>query len=96
MVNADRVAWLLYGTRKEKLHWDVSAVGNHISTKRVGSNEREDITGAYKHREGMEPVGGIYRGKVSSNGSSSQPDLVVGAVVPLQRYILYPFTQRWE
>lgn len=52
MVNADRVAWLLYGTRKEKLHWDASAVGNHISTKRVGSNEREDITGAYKHREG--------------------------------------------
>ncbi|XP_066480855.1 protein-glutamine gamma-glutamyltransferase 5 [Tiliqua scincoides] len=52
MVNADRVAWLLYGTRKEKLHWEASAVGNHISTKCVGSNEREDITSAYKHTEG--------------------------------------------
>ncbi|XP_048352849.1 protein-glutamine gamma-glutamyltransferase 5-like [Sphaerodactylus townsendi] len=52
MVNADRVAWLLSGTRKEKLNWDTSAIGNHISTKRLGSQDREDITSAYKHQEG--------------------------------------------
>lgn len=54
MVNADRVAWLLSGAQREKLHWDMSAVGNHISTKRVASNEREDITDSYKHKEGKE------------------------------------------
>ncbi|XP_028591642.2 protein-glutamine gamma-glutamyltransferase 5 [Podarcis muralis] len=52
MVNADRVAWLLDGARKEKLQWDTSAVGNNISTKCVGSDEREDITSAYKYPEG--------------------------------------------
>ncbi|XP_061486117.1 uncharacterized protein LOC133386476 [Rhineura floridana] len=52
MVNADRVAWLLDGTKKEKLQWDTSAVGNNISTKRVGSDEREDITSTYKPLEG--------------------------------------------
>ncbi|XP_053105281.1 protein-glutamine gamma-glutamyltransferase 5-like isoform X2 [Hemicordylus capensis] len=52
MVNADRVAWLLSGTRKEKLRWETSAVGKHISTKRVGSPEREDVTHAYKPPEG--------------------------------------------
>nr|XP_056700936.1 protein-glutamine gamma-glutamyltransferase 5-like [Euleptes europaea] len=52
MVNADRVTWLLSGTRKEKLHLDEKSIGIHISTKRIGSQDREDITGAYKHREG--------------------------------------------
>ncbi|XP_015263909.1 PREDICTED: protein-glutamine gamma-glutamyltransferase 5-like [Gekko japonicus] len=52
MVNADRVAWLLSGGRREKLHWDKSSIGIHISTKRVGSQDREDITGTYKHAEG--------------------------------------------
>ncbi|XP_054836156.1 protein-glutamine gamma-glutamyltransferase 5-like isoform X2 [Eublepharis macularius] len=52
MVNADRVAWLLYGTRKEKIHWDTNSIGMHISTKHIGSEEREDITSAYKHPEG--------------------------------------------
>lgn len=52
MVNADRVVWLLSGTRREKLQWNPSAVGNYISTKAVGSDEREDITHTYKHQEG--------------------------------------------
>ncbi|XP_026543258.1 protein-glutamine gamma-glutamyltransferase 5-like [Notechis scutatus] len=51
MVNADRVVWLLSGTRREKLQWNPSAVGNYISTKAVGSEEREDITHTYKHQE---------------------------------------------
>uniref|UniRef100_A0A8D0G466 protein-glutamine gamma-glutamyltransferase n=1 Tax=Sphenodon punctatus TaxID=8508 RepID=A0A8D0G466_SPHPU len=52
MVNADRVAWLIRGTRREKLQWDTRAVGNNISTKCLGSDEREDITDSYKHQEG--------------------------------------------
>ncbi|XP_063002042.1 protein-glutamine gamma-glutamyltransferase 5-like [Elgaria multicarinata webbii] len=52
MVNADRVVWLVHGTAKEVLQWDSCAVGNRISTKRVGSNEREDLTHSYKHKEG--------------------------------------------
>uniref|UniRef100_A0A8C6XYE8 protein-glutamine gamma-glutamyltransferase n=1 Tax=Naja naja TaxID=35670 RepID=A0A8C6XYE8_NAJNA len=52
MVNADRVVWLLSGTRREKLQWNPSAVGNYISTKAVGSEQREDITHTYKHQEG--------------------------------------------
>ncbi|XP_060089483.1 protein-glutamine gamma-glutamyltransferase 5-like [Heteronotia binoei] len=52
MVNADRVAWLLSGTGKEKLHWEGDAVGLHISTKALGSPERHDITGTYKPPEG--------------------------------------------
>ncbi|XP_063152837.1 protein-glutamine gamma-glutamyltransferase 5 isoform X1 [Candoia aspera] len=52
MVNADRVVWLLSGASREKLQWNPSAVGNYISTKRIGSDEREDITHTYKHQEG--------------------------------------------
>ncbi|XP_025031012.1 protein-glutamine gamma-glutamyltransferase 5 [Python bivittatus] len=52
MVNADRVVWLLSGTKREKLQWNPSAVGNHISTKSIGSDAREDITHTYKHQEG--------------------------------------------
>ncbi|XP_063152838.1 protein-glutamine gamma-glutamyltransferase 5 isoform X2 [Candoia aspera] len=51
MVNADRVVWLLSGASREKLQWNPSAVGNYISTKRIGSDEREDITHTYKHQE---------------------------------------------
>lgn len=53
MVNADRVAWLLSGAKKEKLHWDGSSIGCSISTKALGSQEREDLTATYKHPEGL-------------------------------------------
>uniref|UniRef100_A0A8D2KXQ9 protein-glutamine gamma-glutamyltransferase n=1 Tax=Varanus komodoensis TaxID=61221 RepID=A0A8D2KXQ9_VARKO len=52
MVNADRVVWLLHGAAKEMLLWETNAVGNHISTKQAGTGEREDLTHAYKHKEG--------------------------------------------
>ncbi|KAJ8259229.1 hypothetical protein COCON_G00182410 [Conger conger] len=52
-VNADRVTWQLKadGSQK-KMHSETKAVGWNISTKAVGSDEREDITGHYKHAEG--------------------------------------------
>ncbi|XP_018419818.1 PREDICTED: protein-glutamine gamma-glutamyltransferase 5-like [Nanorana parkeri] len=52
MVNADCVSWILYGTKKEKHFSDPHYVGNHISTKCVGTDEREDITDNYKYDEG--------------------------------------------
>ncbi|KAM3922483.1 protein-glutamine gamma-glutamyltransferase 5-like [Leptodactylus fuscus] len=52
MVNADCVTWTIYGTKKEKHFCDPQLVGNRISTKCVGTDEREDITHTYKHDEG--------------------------------------------
>ncbi|XP_072259868.1 protein-glutamine gamma-glutamyltransferase 5-like [Pyxicephalus adspersus] len=52
MVNADCVSWTLYGTKKEKHFCDPHLVGNCISTKCVGADEREDITDSYKYDEG--------------------------------------------
>lgn len=34
------------------VHIDKSTVGKFISTKAVGSNDREDITNHYKYKEG--------------------------------------------
>ncbi|XP_078689175.1 protein-glutamine gamma-glutamyltransferase K-like [Branchiostoma floridae x Branchiostoma belcheri] len=58
-VNADRMVFQVYDDPEYmpiiiKRHVDKSAVGNNISTKKVGSNEREDITGNYKHPEGSD------------------------------------------
>ncbi|KAM4691573.1 protein-glutamine gamma-glutamyltransferase 5-like [Rhinophrynus dorsalis] len=52
MVNADCVSWTLYGSRKEKHYCDPHLIGNRISTKSVGSDEREDVTQHYKFEEG--------------------------------------------
>ncbi|XP_025047780.1 protein-glutamine gamma-glutamyltransferase 5-like [Alligator sinensis] len=54
MVNVYRVVWLIYGARKEKLLCDSRCVGNHISTKSIGRDERKDITDSYKYREGSQ------------------------------------------
>ncbi|XP_031750708.1 protein-glutamine gamma-glutamyltransferase E [Xenopus tropicalis] len=52
-VNADRVTWVCHKDgRKEQAHSDTKAVGQFISTKAVGSNERVDITHCYKYPEG--------------------------------------------
>ncbi|KAM5136061.1 protein-glutamine gamma-glutamyltransferase 5-like [Mantella aurantiaca] len=51
MVNADRVSWTLYGTKKEKHFCDPHLIGHHISTKCAGADEREDITDTYKFDE---------------------------------------------
>uniref|UniRef100_A0A3B3TZZ1 Protein-glutamine gamma-glutamyltransferase 2 n=1 Tax=Poecilia latipinna TaxID=48699 RepID=A0A3B3TZZ1_9TELE len=50
-VNADVVSWLVNGSKVEMFS-DTKSVGQHISTKAVGSNERVDITNTYKHTEG--------------------------------------------
>ncbi|XP_075701351.1 protein-glutamine gamma-glutamyltransferase 5-like [Rhinoderma darwinii] len=52
MVNADCVTWTIYGTKKEKHFSDPGLIGNRISTKSVGTDEREDITHTYKYEEG--------------------------------------------
>ncbi|XP_040294822.1 protein-glutamine gamma-glutamyltransferase 5-like isoform X1 [Bufo bufo] len=52
MVNADCVTWTLSGKNKEKYFCDPHLIGNRISTKCVGSDEREDITHTYKYDEG--------------------------------------------
>ncbi|KAM8945323.1 protein-glutamine gamma-glutamyltransferase 5-like [Pelodytes ibericus] len=52
MVNADCVSWTVYGTRREKHFCNPHLVGRRISTKCVGSDEREDVTHHYKYEEG--------------------------------------------
>ncbi|XP_053572579.1 protein-glutamine gamma-glutamyltransferase E-like [Bombina bombina] len=52
-VNADRVSWVCYKDgSKEKAHSDTKSVGQCISTKAVGSDNRVDITHNYKYPEG--------------------------------------------
>uniref|UniRef100_A0A668AS23 Protein-glutamine gamma-glutamyltransferase K n=1 Tax=Myripristis murdjan TaxID=586833 RepID=A0A668AS23_9TELE len=54
-VNSDKIYWQrnLDGTFSQ-IHSEKKAVGHHISTKAVGSDERADITHLYKHSEGSE------------------------------------------
>ncbi|XP_057580781.1 protein-glutamine gamma-glutamyltransferase 5 isoform X2 [Hippopotamus amphibius kiboko] len=52
MVNADCMAWLVFGGKEQQLHQDTNSVGNFISTKSIQSDERDDITENYKYREG--------------------------------------------
>uniref|UniRef100_UPI003AAE280B protein-glutamine gamma-glutamyltransferase K n=1 Tax=Centroberyx gerrardi TaxID=166262 RepID=UPI003AAE280B len=54
-VNSDKIYWQrnLDGTFSQ-IHSEKKAVGHHISTKAVGSDERADITHLYKHSEGTE------------------------------------------
>ncbi|XP_057696650.1 protein-glutamine gamma-glutamyltransferase K-like isoform X2 [Corythoichthys intestinalis] len=54
-VNSDKIYWQrkLDGTFS-KIHSEKKVVGHFISTKAVGSEERNDITHLYKHREGTE------------------------------------------
>lgn len=52
-VNADCVTWMCPEKGKRvKIDSDTKHVGQKISTKCVGSDEREDITDNYKHPEG--------------------------------------------
>nr|XP_020737111.1 protein-glutamine gamma-glutamyltransferase 5 isoform X2 [Odocoileus virginianus texanus] len=51
MVNADCMAWLVFGGKEQKLHQDTNTVGNFISTKSIQSDERDDITEDYKYAE---------------------------------------------
>lgn len=53
-VNSDKIYWQrnVDGTFSQ-FHIEKKAVGHCISTKAVGSDEREDITHLYKHPEGV-------------------------------------------
>ncbi|XP_029635878.1 protein-glutamine gamma-glutamyltransferase K-like [Octopus sinensis] len=55
-VNGDKVFWKINSKTGEvkSVHIDKSAVGKFISTKAVGSVEREDITHLYKYKEGSQ------------------------------------------
>ncbi|XP_076018263.1 protein-glutamine gamma-glutamyltransferase K [Genypterus blacodes] len=54
-VNSDKIYWQrsLDGNFSQ-IHSEKKAVGHHISTKAVGSEERADITHLYKHQEDSE------------------------------------------
>uniref|UniRef100_A0A8C4N3I2 protein-glutamine gamma-glutamyltransferase n=1 Tax=Eptatretus burgeri TaxID=7764 RepID=A0A8C4N3I2_EPTBU len=53
-VNSDKVYWQLGDDGKFKaICVDRNVVGVNISTKAIGSDEREDITHQYKHTEGI-------------------------------------------
>ncbi|XP_007933514.1 protein-glutamine gamma-glutamyltransferase Z [Orycteropus afer afer] len=52
-VNADEVIWLFGdGQAQEILAHNTSSIGKEISTKMVGSNQRQIITSSYKYPEG--------------------------------------------
>ncbi|XP_073707594.1 protein-glutamine gamma-glutamyltransferase 2 isoform X2 [Garra rufa] len=60
-VNADKVTWLVMANgSKKKILSDSNMVGQSISTKAVGSNNRQDITHLYKHQEGSEKERAVY------------------------------------
>ncbi|XP_075205904.1 protein-glutamine gamma-glutamyltransferase E-like [Anomaloglossus baeobatrachus] len=60
-VNADRVNWVTNkdGT-KERAHSDTKYVGQNISTKAVGSDDRVDVTHNYKYPEGSSQEREVY------------------------------------
>ncbi|XP_029470003.1 protein-glutamine gamma-glutamyltransferase E-like [Rhinatrema bivittatum] len=65
-VNSDRVSWIYHNDKKwEKVFSDITAVGQRISTKALGSNEPVDITNSYKYQEGSAKEREIYN-KVSN------------------------------
>lgn len=54
-VNADCVTWLVYKDgSKRQISVNHQLVGQHISTKAVGRDEREDLTHNYKYAEGKQ------------------------------------------
>ncbi|XP_069099774.1 protein-glutamine gamma-glutamyltransferase 6-like isoform X2 [Pleurodeles waltl] len=62
-VNADRVTWISYDEDDELMepvHTDIKSIGQKISTKALGSDERMDITDAYKYPEGSEEERAVF------------------------------------
>lgn len=51
-VNADVVEYIVLGDEVVKVGGSATHVGQSISTKAVGTDEREDITHLYKYPEG--------------------------------------------
>lgn len=53
---------------------DTTTVGKHISTKAVGSSQREDITLHYKYKEGSSSERAALKGgKTSENDNLTKP-----------------------
>lgn len=79
-VNADEVIWLFGdGQAQEVLAHNTSSIGKKISTKLVGSDQRQDITSSYKYPEGTQGPGTWEEGGMTSfvlppngNGSHSR------------------------
>ncbi|XP_063106254.1 protein-glutamine gamma-glutamyltransferase Z isoform X2 [Cavia porcellus] len=75
-VNADEVIWLFEdGTVQEILAHNASAIGKEISTKMVGSDQRQDITYVYKYPEGSPEERSVFmkasRKMLGQEGASS-------------------------
>ncbi|XP_067324420.1 protein-glutamine gamma-glutamyltransferase 5-like [Anolis sagrei] len=60
MVNADRVVWMLHGAHRERIQVDTGAVGLRICTKALGSDADQDITAAYKPKEGSKEERAVF------------------------------------
>lgn len=78
-VNADRTNWVYYGpNRKEKVYSDTHSIGQMMSTKAVGSNERVDVTDNYKYPEGSEKEREVFNKalrRLQKNGSTANADV---------------------
>ncbi|XP_030069003.1 protein-glutamine gamma-glutamyltransferase E isoform X2 [Microcaecilia unicolor] len=61
-VNADYAVWIKNedGTKK-RVYNDAKEIGKFISTKAVGSDDREDITETYKYKEGSEKEREVFK-----------------------------------
>ncbi|KAF7462809.1 hypothetical protein GHT09_011336 [Marmota monax] len=75
-VNADEVIWLLRdGEAQEILAHNTSSIGKEISTKMVGSDQHQDITGSYKYPEGSPEERSVFmkasRKMLGPKGASS-------------------------
>lgn len=71
-VNGDRVWWKVEKDGDMSVEYiDRNCIGKKITTKAVGSNDREDITHLYKHREGSDKEAEVVA-KVSQFGSRKE------------------------
>ncbi|XP_039744474.1 protein-glutamine gamma-glutamyltransferase Z [Pteropus medius] len=60
-VNADEVIWLFRdGQAQEILAHNTSSIGKEISTKMVGSDQRQNITSFYKYSEGSHEERSVF------------------------------------
>ncbi|XP_064160069.1 protein-glutamine gamma-glutamyltransferase 2-like isoform X4 [Anguilla rostrata] len=74
-VNADRVNWKIMADGSQKrILLDTKLVGQNISTKSVGSDERLDITANYKYPEGTEKEREAFKEAVKRSEKLREPE----------------------
>uniref|UniRef100_A0A4W4HSP0 Protein-glutamine gamma-glutamyltransferase 2 n=1 Tax=Electrophorus electricus TaxID=8005 RepID=A0A4W4HSP0_ELEEL len=73
-VNADLETYLKYKDGSMKRLYDKSKVGQKISTKSVGSDQREDITHLYKYAEGSDEEREVFQKANHQNKLLKQQD----------------------